>query len=230
MDNRHNWVPMGTYSPLRRRASEVNTDSSSIMKPIKKLLTPAVLMLCPVIALAGPATQSSIDLPSGNESVSVQDSRSSNRARVISRLEKVGYSQEEATARINQMTDDEIAYFAQHPESIRRSGFVLLASSIGSSVYSSVNNAKKKREAYAAHLKEKVASLRTEITLTDSKRLNQRTLLAVEQDPARKAELEAEAKRLGDEIDAKQNEIKQLENDIQLINTKKKKVPKKKDW
>lgn len=188
------------------------------MRALKKLITPAVLILCPVVVLAG------------NGSVSVGDSGKSDSARVITRLEKVGYSQEEAIARINQMTDDEIAYFAQHPESIRRSGIILIASSVGSSVYSSVANAKKKREAYAAHLKDKIASLRTEIQLTETKRLTQSTLLAVEQDPAKKAELEAQSKRLGDEIDAKQNAIKQLENDIQLINTKKKKVPDKKDW
>jgi predicted nuclease with TOPRIM domain len=60
--------------------------------------------------------------------------------------------------------------------------------------------------------------------------MNQRTLLSVEQDPARKAELEAESKRLGNEIDSEQDQIKSLENDIQLINAKKKKVPNKKDW
>ena len=190
---------------------------------------PAVLMLSPMIVSASPATDS-IEPLAANKHISVQTAGEANKARVIDRLQKVGYSQEEAIARISQMTGEEIAYFSQHPESIRRSGFVLIASSIGSSVYSSVNNAKKKREAYIAHLRAKIASLQTEVSLTDSKRLNQRTLMAVEQDPARKAELGAEAKRLGDEIDAKQSQIKVLESDIQLINTKKKKVPKQKDW
>jgi hypothetical protein len=196
---------------------------------MKKLITPTVLILCIMLILPGYATDN-IAPKASNGGVSAKELSDPNRVRVISRLEKVGYSKEEAIARIDQMTDDEIAYFAQHPESIRRSGFIILASLIGSSVYSSISNANKKREAYTSHLRDKIAEVRTEIMLTDSKRMNQRTLLSVEQDPARKAELEAESKRLGNEIDSEQDQIKSLENDIQLINAKKKKVPNKKDW
>ena len=56
--------------------------------------------------------------------------------------------------------------------------------------------------------------------------MNQRTLLAVEQNPERKAELEAEIKRLGSEVDSKQGQIKSLENEIELVKSKKQKVPK----
>ncbi|NOS72415.1 MAG: hypothetical protein HOP33_21150 [Verrucomicrobia bacterium] len=196
---------------------------------MKKLIALIVSILCPMLVLVGCATNNIAPVAS-NGGFSAKELSAPNRAMVTSRLEKVGYSKEEAIARADQMSDDEIAYFAQHPESIRRSGFVILASCIGSSVYSSINNGNKKREAYISHLKNKIAELRTEITLTDSKRVNQRTLLAVEQDAARKAELEAESKRLGNEIDSKQDQIKSLESDIQLVNTKKKKVPNKKDW
>ncbi len=92
------------------------------------------------------------------------------------------------------------------------------------------NHGKKRREAYIRFLTNKIGSYRTGIVLTDTKRINQRTLLAVQQDPARKAELEAESKRLGTDIDSKQDQIKSLENEIELIRTKKQPVPKFKTW
>src|SRR2546422_348596 len=101
---------------------------------MKQLITPTVLILCPMIFLAGCATQNIAPVAS-NRAISAKEPSDSNRAKVISRLEKVGYSKEEAMARVDKMTYDEIDYFAQHPESIKRSGFIIVASLIGSSVW-----------------------------------------------------------------------------------------------
>jgi hypothetical protein len=197
---------------------------------MKKLITPIVVVLCPMLVLAGCATNNIAPIASNGGILANEPGVLDNRTKVIRRLGEVGYSKEEAIARVDEMTDAEIAYFGQHPESIKRSGFIILASLIGSSVWTTINNAKQKRVAYIAHLRDKIAGFRTEITLTDSKRMNERTLLAVEQNPARRAELEVEIKRLGDEIDSKQDQIKSLENDVREIETKGKKVPNKKDW
>src|ERR1035441_304789 len=134
---------------------------------IKKLITPTALILCPMIFLAGCATQNIAPVTS-NAGITAKGLSDSNRARVIIRLEKVGYSKEEAIARVDKMTDAEIDYFAQHPESIKRSGFIILASLIGSSVWTTINNAKKKRAAYILHLSNKIGSYRTEVTLIDN--------------------------------------------------------------
>jgi hypothetical protein len=195
------------------------------MTMMKKLLTPTVLILCPMLSFAGFAPQN-IAPAADDSGISARESGISNRAQVIKRLEKVGYSREEATNRVDQMTDDEINYFAAHPESIKRSGFIILASLIGSSVYTTINNAKKKKEAYTTHLNGKIAEARSEIGAIDNKKTRESVLLAVEQDSAKKAERQATIDGYDKEIQAKQDNIKALENEIQLVNTGKQKVPK----
>ncbi len=192
------------------------------MKIMRKLIT---VILCPMIFLAGCATQNIAPVAS-NRAISAKEPSDSNRAKVISRLEKVGYSKEEAIARVDKMTCDEIDYFGQHPESIKRSGFIILDSLIGSSVWTTMNNAKKKREAYILHLSNKIGGFRTEVTILDNDKKNETTLLAQEQDPAKRAEREATIKRLGNEVQSKLEIIKSLENEIELVRTKKQPVPK----
>jgi hypothetical protein len=192
---------------------------------MRRLIKPIAIILCPMILMAGCATQNTAPVTS-NAGISAKGLSESNRARVISRLEKVGYSKEEAVARVNKMSGDEICYFAEHPESIKRSGFIILASLIGSSVWTTMNNAKKKRAAYTLHLSNKIGQYRTEITLLDNDRKNETTLLAAEQDPAKKAERQANIKRMGDEVQSKLELIKSLENETELVRTKKQKVPK----
>jgi hypothetical protein len=178
-----------------------------------------------MILLAGCATQNITPVTS-NAGISAKGLTDSNRARVISRLQKVGYSKEEAIARVDKMTEDEICYFAEHPESIKRSGFIILASLIGSSVWTTMNNAKKKRAAYILHLSNKIGSYRTEVTLIDNDKRNETTLLAQEQDPAKKAEREATIKRLQNEEQSKLDLIKKLEDEIEAVKAKTQKVPK----
>jgi chromosome segregation ATPase len=196
------------------------------MKTIHKMRCLTALVLCCVLPLTGFATNT-VARDSG---VLASKAGDTNQAKVISRLKKVGDSEAEAIGRVDKMTDGEIEYFAQHPESIKRTGFIILASLIGSSVYTSINNANKKREAYIAHLDSKIAGFRMEITLLDSKRMNQSTLLFHEPDPANKAKLEADIDRYEKEIASKEDQIKSLQSDINAIRTKKKKVPNKKDW
>ena len=113
---------------------------------MKKLIMPIVLILCPMLLLCGCATNNQA-AAAGNVGISAKEPGDSNRAKVISRLEKVGYNKEEAVARVDKMSGDEIVYFAAHPESIKRSGFIIIASSIGSSIYSTVKSNEKKKEA-----------------------------------------------------------------------------------
>jgi len=148
-----------------------------------------------------------------------------NRTRVIDRLVEVGYSKEEAIARVDKMARDEVEYLAEHPESIKRSGFVILASLIGSSIWSAVDNAEKKKVAYQSHLRDKIKDFQHEIMLLDSRMSHQRTLEAVEDDPEKKAVLEEEATRIGKKIDLKQDNIQKLENEVSAINAKESKVP-----
>ena len=145
---------------------------------------------------------------------------------MVSRLKKVGYSEQEAIARVDNMTEDEIVYFADHPESIKRSGIIIIASLIGSSVYTTVRHNQKKREAYIEHLRYNADNFRAEITMLESKRTNETVLLSVEQDPAKKAEREATIEVMGKEIQSKQDLINSLEREMEAIRTKEQKVPK----
>ena len=196
-----------------------------MMKSIRIL---TVLIMCSAFVLNVNAMNT---ISSSGDSSTTEQSKL-NKTRVIDRLVEVGYSKEEAIARVDKMTCDEVEYLAEHPESIKRTGFVILASLIGSSIYSSMENTKKKKEAYIKHLQDKIGAFRLEITLLDSKRMNQRTLAMVEQDPEKKAALEAEAARIGKEIDSKQDNIQKLENEISAINaeTSKKEVPESKEF
>lgn len=192
------------------------------MKTMHKLGVLNALVLACVIPLTGFATDTVV----GDSGVCMNQASDTSRAKVISRLEQVGYSKAEAIARVDEMTADEIDYFGQHPESIKRSGFVILASCIGSSVYSSIRNAQKKREAYISHLNGKIEATRSEITLLESQKENQQTLAAVEKDPATKEAMEGNIKKTDEQIQAKQDLIKSLENEIEQVRTKKEKVPK----
>lgn len=144
---------------------------------------------------------------------------------VISRLEDVGYSKEEAIARVDKMSEDEIAYFAQHPESIKRSGFILIASSIGSSVYSSVKHSEKKKEAEIQRKKDEIASIEREVDRKQNEQNTDLILLQTEQDPAKSQKLKTEVGTLGNEIKSLEDNIKALENELDKM-TPPKKAPK----
>ena len=191
-------------------------------KMIHRITCPTALVLSCMLALTGFATNT-VARDSG---ISANEAGDTNRAKVVSRLEKVGYSKGEAIARVDKMTDDEIDYFSQHPESIKRSGFIILASLIGSSVWTTVANAKKKRESYITHLNGKIAGFRSEIMIADNRKTSESLLLVQEQDPAKRTEREAAIKRLENEVQSKQDLVKSLENEIESIRTKKQKVPK----
>ena len=112
------------------------------MKQIYKLKKPVILtMCCLLIVSSGCATRTLNGGATATSELSEGDTEA-NRAAVISRLEKVGYSKQEAIARVDNMTGGEIDYFANHPESIKRTGIIILGGLISSSIYSS--NQKKK--------------------------------------------------------------------------------------
>jgi len=192
---------------------------------MKKLILPIVVMLCPMLLLATSATTTIAPAP---HHVDVSENRPDDNDRevVVIRLKKVGYSEEEATARVDKMTDDEIVYFADHPESIKRSGFIIIASLIGSSVYTTIRNNQKRREAYIGHLRHSVDSFRSEIVMLEGKRTTETVLLSQEQDPVKKAEREATIEALGKEIQSKLDLINSLERETEAIRTKEQKVPK----
>jgi hypothetical protein len=144
-----------------------------------------VALLCCAFVVSGCTTgrvnhegAASIDKPGGDH-----------RAKVVSRLIEVGYSEKEAAARADAMTDAELVYFAGNPEAVRRSGFVILSSLIGSSIWSSAENKKDKRMAYSASLNSKILNAQMEIS-------SKTMLLVNESDPAKKMWLEAQIKVL----------------------------------
>ena len=68
----------------------------------------------------------------------------SNHERVAERLKEVGYTPDEANIRVAEMSDNELDYFGQHPEAIKRSGIIILGGLVSSSVYSSKQNKRTK--------------------------------------------------------------------------------------
>jgi hypothetical protein len=110
----------------------------------RKLIRSTALVLCFILGLGGYV--SPVVASTGDVSRDQLGDRDSDKARVVSRLEEVGYSEEEAIARVSTMTADELAFFADHPESIERTGFIILASLIASSVNSSVKSGKVKKQ------------------------------------------------------------------------------------
>ena len=155
-----------------------------------------IVLLCWAFVVSGCATgrvnhegAASIDKPGGDH-----------RAKVVSRLIEVGYSEEEAAARADEMTDAELVYFAGNPEAVRRSGFVILSSLIGSSVWSSTENKKDKRMAYRASLNSKIQAAQMEVS-------SKTMLLVNESDPAKKMRLEAQIKVLEDNIKSLQHQL-----------------------
>jgi chromosome segregation ATPase len=178
------------------------------------------------MVLTIPLTGLAANSVSGDSGVCRNQAVDTSRAKVISRLERVGYSRTEAIERVDRMTADEIEYFAQNPESIRRSGFVILASCIGSSIYCSIKSGQDKRKAYISHLNSKIEETQNEITLLQGQKENDETLVTVEKDPATKEAIEARIKNTDDQIQVKKDLIKSLENEIELVRTHKEKVPK----
>ena len=57
------------------------------------------------------------------------------RTKVIVRLQEVGYSRAEALARTDKMTEEEIEYLAQHPEAVKRAGFIIAICAVLSSLF-----------------------------------------------------------------------------------------------
>ncbi len=170
-------------------------------------------MLCSALVLAGCSTNT---VPS-NRGISANQPGVTDRGRVISRLEKVGYSKEEAIARVDKMTDDEIVYFAQHPESIKRSGFILIASSIGSSIYSTVKSNQKKKEAEIQKKKEQITDIKMDISSKENERNMDLVLAQNEHDPAKSQMLQQKIGILNDDIKSLRDQIQSLENEIDAI-------------
>jgi chromosome segregation ATPase len=188
---------------------------------MKKLITPIVLVLCSMLPLSG-HTKNSVAPAASNRDISTKEPITHNKAMVINRLEEVGYSKEEAMTGVDKMSKDEIAYFAQHPESIKRSGFVLIASSIGSSVYSSIKHGQRKKEAEIQRKRDEIASLEREINRKQNEQNRDLTLLQSEHDPEKTQQMKAEVDTLGKEIKALEDSIKSLENDINVMTGPKK--------
>jgi hypothetical protein len=172
--------------------------------------------------LSSPCDANNVTPAASDASISTKSSLTDNQAKVMSRLEKVGYSKGEAMARVDKMSSDEIAYFAQHPESIKRSGFILIASSIGSSVYSSVRHSQKKKEAEIQRKRDQIASLEREIGLKQNERNADLTLLQTEQDPTKHQTLKADVDRIGTEIDSMEQNMKALEDELNTMTAPKK--------
>jgi chromosome segregation ATPase len=188
---------------------------------MKKIIAPIVLTLCSLL-LSGECIANNVAPAASDGSISTKEPTVDNKVKVIGRLEKVGYSKEEAIARVDKMSADEISYFAQHPESIKRSGFILIASSIGSSVYSSVRHSQKKKEAEIQRKRDQIASLEREIDRKQNERNTDLTLLQNEQDPDKHQKLKMDVDTLGDEIKSMEDNMKALENDLNTMTAPKK--------
>ena len=84
--------------------------------------------------------------PGSHLSSSVGASELSHRQRVIIRLQDIGYTPTEALVRTDSMTQDELSYFADNPEAIKRSGvvvalFLLLTSQPSTLLHYALENA-----------------------------------------------------------------------------------------
>lgn len=185
---------------------------------MKKTITPTILMLCSTLVFAGnPPTTASPD-----SSISVNQTRLTDKGKVISRLEQVGYSKEEAIARADKMTGDEIVYFAGHPESIKRSGFIILASLIGSSVYSSIEHGQKKKAAELQAKRDQIAALERDVDRKQREQDLDMRLLDKEQDSDKRQNLKVAIDRLGEEIKSLDDNIRVLDDEIKAAAPKKK--------
>jgi hypothetical protein len=153
----------------------------------------------------------------GNGGISANELTVPNKARVISRLEKVGYSKEEAIARVEKMTDDEIVYFAGHPESIKRSGFILIASSIGSSIYSTIKSSQNKKKAEIQKKKEQITNIKMDVSSKENERNMDLVLAQNEHDPAKSQMLQTKIGILNDDIKSLRDQIQSLENEIDAL-------------
>jgi len=177
---------------------------------------------CAMFFLSGYATNSPAAV-TGNGGISANELIVPDKATVISRLEKVGYSKEEAIARVDKMTDDEIVYFAGHPESIKRSGFIIIASLIGSSVYSSVQSGQKKKLAEIQKKRDQIAFDENDIRRKQNEQETDARLLEKEQDSGKIQELKAAINNLGNEIKSLESDINLLENQVKDATSPKKK-------
>lgn len=103
------------------------------------------IAICCVLALLGCASNTPASL-SATRNGSSEERIGPDEAKVIARLQKVGYERKEAIARVDRMSTDEIAYFSKHPESIKRTGIIILGGLISSSIWSSTETKKRKEE------------------------------------------------------------------------------------
>ena len=95
--------------------------------------------------------------PGSHLSSSVGASELSHRQRVIIRLQDIGYTPTEALVRTDSMTQDELSYFADNPEAIKRSGvvvalFLLLSSTFVAANEGAKKGAKKETEVKEVHI------------------------------------------------------------------------------
>ena len=88
-----------------------------------------VVLLCVSIFMMG-CSANNTDLASNAD-----EFEGSARARVIGRLEQLGYDRHQAVARTEEMGPDEINYFAQHPEAIKRTGAIIALGVLLSSTF-----------------------------------------------------------------------------------------------
>ena len=184
------------------------------MKTIQKLITSTALTLCSTLVWAGSPSNT---ITPANRGISADQPGITDKGRVINRLTKVGYSKEEASARVDKMTEDEIVYFAGHPESIKRSGFVLIASSIGSSVYSTIRSSQKKKEAEIQKKREQITNIKEDIKGKENERNMDLILSQNEHDPAKAQMMQTQIGTLTDEMKSLREQIQSLENEIDVI-------------
>jgi hypothetical protein len=77
------------------------------------------------------------------------------------RLLELGYNEQQINEQLSTLSEDELEYFNKHPEEIKKSGIIILAGLIWSSVYSS--NQKKKQK----QLEEEVQELKMKEEVKD---------------------------------------------------------------
>ena len=67
-------------------------------------------------------------------SAAVEKLDNPNQLKVVCRLRQVGFDAGEALARSERMSQEELAYLAEHPEAIKRTGFIILGALLGSTL------------------------------------------------------------------------------------------------
>ena len=165
-----------------------------------------VLTLCNMIVLVGCDHQRITVTSFTPSAAETQAHGHANSAKVAARLQELGYSQDEAWARVASMSADEIDYFATNPESIKKSGFIILGGLVGSTIASSIADADAKK----AEEKKRLEDAQKE---ADSQRQHQELLeeidemkhqLSEERNERRQGELQGQIDQLKEKLSDQQ--------------------------